>query len=93
MASKLSCCSEESCWIGSGLSRTGAGSIRNTFTEQDWARGRLFYEGKPSLLPLVFSRSIFLGKESGGHSLTQENDVKSNQRETHDRPSQMNESS
>lgn len=43
MATKLSCFSEESCWIGSaGLSR--AGSVRNTFMEQDWARGRLYYE-------------------------------------------------
>ncbi|KAG9072688.1 hypothetical protein KI688_000462 [Linnemannia hyalina] len=43
MATKLSCLSEESCWIGSaGLSR--AGSVRNAFMEQDWARGRLYYE-------------------------------------------------
>lgn len=43
MATKLSCFSEESCWIGSArLSR--AGSVRNTFMEQDWARGRLYDE-------------------------------------------------
>ncbi|KAF9081605.1 hypothetical protein BGX23_000697 [Mortierella sp. AD031] len=42
LATKMSCTSEESCWIGSGISR--AGNVRNTFMEQDWARGRLYYE-------------------------------------------------
>ncbi|KAF9900593.1 hypothetical protein EC991_007144 [Linnemannia zychae] len=42
MAAKISCSSEEGCWIGSGISR--AGSARDIFMEQDWARERLYYD-------------------------------------------------
>ncbi|KAG0365839.1 hypothetical protein BGZ54_006148 [Gamsiella multidivaricata] len=42
MATKTSCMSEESSWIGSGMARTGTN--RSTFLERDWTNGRLYYE-------------------------------------------------
>ncbi|KAF9917065.1 hypothetical protein BX616_002044 [Lobosporangium transversale] len=52
MATKMSCSSEESSWIGAGLGaiRTGTGAgagvgtRNNTFIERNWANGRLYYE-------------------------------------------------
>ncbi|KAF9943964.1 hypothetical protein BGZ70_005209 [Mortierella alpina] len=42
MAANLSATSEDSCWIGSGLARTGAQT--SAFKERDWANGRVYYE-------------------------------------------------
>lgn len=44
MAAELSATSEDSCWIGSGLARSGGHA--SAFKERDWANGRVYYEGK-----------------------------------------------
>ncbi|KAF8926199.1 hypothetical protein BGZ58_000104, partial [Dissophora ornata] len=40
----MSCVSEESSWVGSGLAKSGGSTNRSSFVERDWANGRLYYE-------------------------------------------------